>query len=521
MSNPTETLFNLLKKRGYTDLVFTEVERLIDAGADVNYRQEKYPFETTLCRALDDWDEHNVLRMVKLLVAHGADVNLDADRFYPIWFAIQKRFLSVVDHLLISGVNEDLDGALRQAIETNNFAIVSRLLTQGVNCELHQGTNESFLIYCNEAYRCREKPEELAGLEIAKLLLDSGADPNGIDNDGHPIGEAVRYGFLELASLLIERGGIVTSNHIFSTYYRSCLELLIQHGADINHKNHHGQNKLMDAVTQDELELIPTLIALGIDIYATDSKGLTALHQAVSYGNAKKLKPLLPYYDLEKCNQIYPLESLSQENNIRSLLGLSLIESDIELPDNLLEFCQSDPVFIQLKNKTERLYELMTEKNCMIDGYLMPWDVFLSREIIEALLKNIVTSASQWKGHNIQAIHLEYAGSVTDPFDSCALASGYAECDDSLKARKLLFADTGSIDFQLFFESIDELVESFPKLYSEIHEYLSLVSFIYFHIAMSHYIYTTEFQELTFAETFFMFGNEHDYDPILIFKKSH
>lgn len=518
MSNPTETLFKLLNKRSYTDAVFAEVERLIAAGADVNYRQKKYPFETILCRALDDWDEQNVLRMTQLLVKHGADVNLPEDIFYPIRFAIQKRFLFVVDYLLISGANENIDEALRQAIEANNLEIVNRLLIHGVDYHFHQGTNESFLIYCNEAYRCREKPEELAGLEIAKLLLDSGADPNGVENDGNPIGEAVRHNFLELASLLIERGGIVTSDHIFSTYYKPCLELLIQHGADINHKNHHGQNKLMDAVTQDELELIPTLIAMGIDIYATDSKGLTALHQVVSYGNAKKLKFLLPYYDLERCNQIYPLESLSQENNIRSLLGLSLTESDIEPPDNLLEFCHSDPVFIQLKNKTERLYELITEKNCMIDGYLMPWDVFLSTETIEKLLKNIVTSASQWKGHKIQAIYLEYAGSVTNPFDSCALASGYAECDDSLKARKLLFADTGSIDFQLFFESIDELVESFPKLYSEIHEYLSLVSFIYFHIAMSHYTHTKEFQELTLATPFFMFGNEHDYDPILIFK---
>ncbi len=93
-------LFNLLDTYKYTlDLVEKAVE-LLEKGADVNYKQIEYPYETSLYRCLSSGRSEYKLNMVELLIANGADVNLVADIFSPLSQAVMKSDVDIIQLLL-------------------------------------------------------------------------------------------------------------------------------------------------------------------------------------------------------------------------------------------------------------------------------------------------------------------------------------------------------------------------------------------------------------------------------------
>ena len=103
--------------------------------------------------------------------------------------------------------------------------------------------------------------------DIVKLLLDSGADPNVVDEDG--------------------RGPI------HSTTDATIIQMLIDAGADIRFHDEEGGNILHEFVAYGELDVIKTLIKAGIDINSTDNVGETALHIACNFGRNHKIIELL------------------------------------------------------------------------------------------------------------------------------------------------------------------------------------------------------------------------------------
>ena len=103
----------------------------------------------------------------------------------------------------------------------------------------------------------------LLGLtDIAKLLLESGANVNACDNDGTtPLTGAALKGHVEVAKLLIEAG------------------------ADVNSKNNNGQTALMYASYNGQTEIVKMLIEARVDIYDQDNNGYTALMLASEQGH--------------------------------------------------------------------------------------------------------------------------------------------------------------------------------------------------------------------------------------------
>jgi ankyrin repeat protein len=109
--------------------------------------------------------------------------------------------------------------------------------------------------------------------ELAKMLIEAGADVNARNNRGEtPLEKAIYHGYEELAKMLIEAG------------------------ADVNARNNRGKTPLMLTVITANLglavfveELAKMLIQAGADVNARDNDGRTALDMAKTRGMANIL----------------------------------------------------------------------------------------------------------------------------------------------------------------------------------------------------------------------------------------
>jgi ankyrin repeat protein len=133
-------------------------------------------------------------------------------------------------------------------------------------------------------------------LEMLRVLLDAGADPNDAGDDGRvgvigwvtliPEPGAVR---MDVVSLLLERGA---RHHIFSAMATGDLDvirtLVEQQPEALDRRlstGHHGETVLQFAITRNRPDILALLIELGADLDATDSKGQTALEFALLRGD--------------------------------------------------------------------------------------------------------------------------------------------------------------------------------------------------------------------------------------------
>jgi ankyrin repeat protein len=331
-------LFLLLEDSGLNEDDILDFARLLlEHGTDANIRTTK---EWTLLHAASFWGrleiaklllEHGAITNVednqgstplhfvsqgkyspqehgagiaRLLLERGADVNAQKKNlFTPLHSAAFKGRLEIAQLLLDHGANAKAENEWRETAlhvasrgeydsQEHGVGISRLLLEHGVDIHTHSKYHETAL--SSAAFNGR--------LEITRLLLDHGANPN-VENDLgstplHLVSQG-KYNSEEhgvgIARLLLERGADVNARQknkitpLHSAAFKGRLEiaqLLLDHGAYAKAENEDRETAL-HIVSRGEFDtqeqgvgIARLLLKCGADIHAQDKDKYTTLHSA-------------------------------------------------------------------------------------------------------------------------------------------------------------------------------------------------------------------------------------------------
>ena len=535
-SKSTLELFELVDKRKYKPEDIEKIKSLLESGANVNYQDEDDPEEATIGRVLNSWDAKVRLDIVKLFIQFGADVNMEMDDKTTLTIAARQNDLQLMDFLLQHNAIAGIDYALKTAIEKDNFSVVELLIARGADVDCFEPYNESYLDFCGEAYRLRDRNKEYEitpGIKVANLLIEKGANVNGVDGArSNPIQSAVARNFVELAELLLKKGAKpITQNDEYPILSQvssvEMAKLFMDSGAKVNdiNENHPGRTALSNSVESKNKKLIELFIEAGADLYAVDKHNYTAFHHALYSEDLKFLEFLLEYYDLDKCNLIKPLLEVADEqvviSFIKEKMGLKTKAETIAVETLLTESGRES--FEKLLNKIGTIRNKLKESKPELFNQLPDYTTFLNADVFDGIHNQMLENLAMWRENidePLQALYFEFGGAVTDPFDAYALFFGYANCGDSLKFKNELFDSSGDISLSIFFQGIDELLEDYDEYYTEIKEVCSYTAYLILNLAFGKFINSEEFVGLRIKTPFYIFGAEHDHEPVLIYKHS-
>jgi ankyrin repeat protein len=280
-----------------------ELARLLESGADLNALWRGYrPLHALIQEQLHgDAAEPTAVRLACFdwLLAHGADPELPA-AWPPARALLVAAFTGsskYVARLLAAKARRDLF----TACALGHRPAAKRALAKDPS--LAQARDEGGLtaLQCAAASRMgRGDPNLAAKLrEIARLLLDSGADPNARTKSWiHEIDAAYlacSAGHVEMLTLLLDGGADATQALSSAAWQsdRALGEACLAHGASIDRATHAGKPLLNQLVRWGQMKPAVWLLERGASPNVPDERGWTAVHQAVSRGNVTMLRACL------------------------------------------------------------------------------------------------------------------------------------------------------------------------------------------------------------------------------------
>ncbi len=226
----------------------SEVQALLDEGADVNARNEDG--QTPLHIAA----ERGEIAVLEALLDRGANIDAtDMNGATPLLLAtFNESPMPVIELLLTGGAdpNAGAEGeakALHLAVSLRNPALVQLLLDHGATPNIRDPLGETPLHYASID----------ADPAIARMLLAQGADPNATDDivGWSPLHIAAQSGDLEF------------------------VQLLLDNGADINAQDGNRETPLLHAL-QNSHDMVEFLLDRGADATAEANGGLAPCRSA-------------------------------------------------------------------------------------------------------------------------------------------------------------------------------------------------------------------------------------------------
>ncbi|CAH1642203.1 unnamed protein product [Spodoptera littoralis] len=273
------------------------------------------PSEVALGKSLQRELADSIIRMVpldeiRILLACGAKVNEPVTQgLRPLHYAIWQRYLEATRLLVVRGcdVNARDDcgySALHLAAEHGYTELVKLLLESGAAVDYRPNTGEEFprTTLCDEPLRLAIRNKHY---EVARLLLEHGADPNK------------RYFFGAEINLVSDP---------------EYLELLLTFGANPDSRDRAGLTPLMKAARQRKgLDAVLLLISFGADVNAmADARNdyRTVMHYAVLSGNPEVVNLMIK----QGARVNYECNEFSKP----SPLDLAILKGDVAMLQMLL-----------------------------------------------------------------------------------------------------------------------------------------------------------------------------------------
>jgi len=185
---------------------------------------------------------------------------------------------------------ESPDDALVQAAAQGDAAEVNRLLKEGAHLDAADRFGQTALLAAVQNNRT----------DIVKLLIERGADVNGVDAAALPL--AADQNNLDIAKLLLEKAanpedkdgaGDTALLKSIDRGNTNMLRLLLEKGASPDDKDRNGMPPLLLASISGNAEAVKMLLAKGANVNATDGLENTALHVAVENGRTSVVEVLL------------------------------------------------------------------------------------------------------------------------------------------------------------------------------------------------------------------------------------
>ena len=206
--------------------------RLLEAHADINAKEE-WGGQTALMWAA----AQGQAEMVKLLAANGADLNargvirqwerkviteprpkdMNKGGFTPLLYAAREGCVECARHLIAAGADPDLEDPeritpLNMALLNLHFELAAVMIKAGADVDkwdlfgrspIYMAADVSTLpTKGNGAMAVIPSVDSVTALDVAKLLLDAGANPNLQLKRRPPYRDAVSYTHLTLPTIL-------------------------------------------------------------------------------------------------------------------------------------------------------------------------------------------------------------------------------------------------------------------------------------------------------------------------------
>lgn len=261
---------------GHVDVV----KMLLDKGADPLRKDEN-----NMCAFLQACYEGNI-EVAELLLERGGHVNPQSSEDDPplvvSCISSENASAKLVELLLKRGADvntPDTMGttALDFACINGHVDIVALLISGGANVN---GINEAAVFPLNTVCSY-DTPNHT---KVAKLLLHAGAQIDKQDKEGFiPVMHACKSGNTDLVSFLVSQHADISIRNFKggSCLYEACgdnkrastVQLLIEHGAEINSANEEGDTPLALICIVGELEIARMLLARGADVNHQDKAG--------------------------------------------------------------------------------------------------------------------------------------------------------------------------------------------------------------------------------------------------------
>ncbi|KAI8746550.1 ankyrin repeat domain-containing protein 50 [Biomphalaria glabrata] len=277
------------------------------------------------------------IHVIPLLVNYGTPVNKYNYRGHIIYkdsaldVALENSLTSAARVLLQHGAQLDAECAVTQALKSDNTRTLMYLLTE-----------------CAEQTKAViVKPEtliqavQLGDIQFIQLLLDAGADIDGVHDNKTPLMSAVH---IEVINFLLNKGADVHFktnttplinlfscryfNYKSSTFHPQLsskemeeqiihvIDLFLRNGAKLEDTDENGCTALIKSVTgSPSVEVLKYLIDKGAEVNRQDNKGLTALHIASKYCTFDFVNVLI------KCGALVNLKSHDGSTPLHQAVG--------------------------------------------------------------------------------------------------------------------------------------------------------------------------------------------------------